>query len=108
LACVITRTPRRSSNWQTRQLGERLAVNTVIQGTAADIIKIAMVNLAPKLEGLPVSMLLQVHDELVFEVDPAYLEQVTAIVTETMEGAFELDVPLKVDSHAGVNWMEAK
>ncbi|MFN3428497.1 MAG: DNA polymerase I [Candidatus Sericytochromatia bacterium] len=97
-----------SSNGTLRQFGERMAINAPIQGTAADIIKIAMVQLYPRLEGLPVAMLLQVHDELVFEVDPARLEEVTAIVKDTMEGAFQLDVPLRVDVHAGASWMEAK
>jgi DNA polymerase-1 len=97
-----------SSNGTLRQFGERMAINAPIQGTAADIIKIAMVRLYPKLEGLPVSMLLQVHDELVFEVDPARLEEVTAIVRETMESAFELDVPLRIDVHSGPTWMDAK
>jgi DNA polymerase-1 len=97
-----------SSNGTLRQFGERMAINAPIQGTAADIIKIAMVQLHPRLEGLPVSMLLQVHDELVFEVDPAHLEEVTAIVRETMENAFKLDVPLRIDVHSGATWMDAK
>ncbi len=97
-----------AGNRQVRDFGERMAINAPIQGTAADIIKIAMVRLFPRLTGLPAAMLLQVHDELVFEVDRDAVEPLQALVTEVMEGAFTLDVPLRVDAHAGPTWMEAK
>jgi DNA polymerase-1 len=97
-----------SPNRSLRDFGERMAINAPIQGTSADIIKVAMVRLAPKLEGLNATMLLQVHDELVFETDPAHVEALIQVVKETMENAFALDVPLRVDAHAGPSWMEAK
>ena len=97
-----------AGNRQVRDFGERMAINAPIQGTAADIIKIAMVKLYPRLEGLPAAMLLQVHDELVFEVDRDAVEPLKALVCEVMEGAFTLDVPLRVDVHWGPTWMEAK
>lgn len=97
-----------AGNRQIRDFGERMAINAPIQGTAADVIKIAMVKLFPKLDGLPCAMLLQVHDELVFEVDRDAVEALTAVVRETMEAAFPLDVPLRVDVHSGETWMEAK
>ncbi|MEB3222969.1 MAG: DNA polymerase I [Candidatus Sericytochromatia bacterium] len=97
-----------AGNRQVRDFGERMAINAPIQGTAADIIKIAMVRLAPRLVGLPATLLLQVHDELVLEVDEAAVETVAALVREVMEGAFALEVPLKVDVHWGATWMDAK
>ncbi|MEB3198111.1 MAG: DNA polymerase I [Candidatus Sericytochromatia bacterium] len=97
-----------ASNRQVRDFGERMAINAPIQGTAADIIKLAMVRLAPRLTGLPAVMLLQVHDELVFEVAPQVLPEVTALIRQEMEGAFALDVPLRVDIHSGATWMDAK
>lgn len=89
---------------------ERAAVNTPIQGTAADIIKIAMVDLQERIEQeeLPMAMLLQVHDELVFEADDGFLDEAVAVVREEMEGVVELDVPLTVDVGTGPNWLEAK
>jgi DNA polymerase-1 len=97
-----------SANRTLRDFGERMAINAPIQGTSADIIKIAMVRLQPQLAALGADMLLQVHDELVFEVDREKVEPLTALVREVMEGAFQLDVPLKVDVHSGENWREAK
>jgi DNA polymerase-1 len=97
-----------AGNRQVRDFGERMAINAPIQGTAADIIKIAMVRLAPRLVGLPADLLLQVHDELVLEVDAGAVERVAALVREVMEGAFPLDVPLKVEAHWGPTWMDAK
>ncbi len=90
--------------------GERVAVNTPLQGTAADMIKRAMVTLHRRLqdEGFAAEMIIQVHDELVLEVPDHELEAVSAIVREEMEGAIELDVPLVVDLGTGPNWMEAK
>jgi DNA polymerase I len=100
----------RARNWQTRKLGERLAVNTVIQGTAADIIKVAMVRASDALAqaGLKTAVILQIHDELLFEGPPEELEQATEIVTREMVGAAEMDPPLAVDTGAGENWLAAK
>jgi len=99
----------RSRNRALRQAAERMAVNTVIQGTAADLIKKAMVEVQDALRdaGLRARMLLQVHDELVFEVPPSELAQLTQLVKARMEGAYVLAVPLVVDVGAGNNWREA-
>jgi DNA polymerase-1 len=86
----------------------RAAANAPIQGSSADIIKIAMVQLHQKLRSLNSALLLQVHDELVFEVPPDEWETTRAIVQETMESAVTLSVPLSVEVRAGQNWMEAK
>lgn len=93
-----------------RAFGERIAVNTPLQGTAADLIKLAMVHLEGRLtdEGYDARMIIQVHDELVFEVPEAEIEAVTEIVRTEMEGAIELDVPLVVDVGVGANWIDAK
>ena len=105
----IRRIPElRSSNWQTRQLGERLAVNTVIQGTAADIIKIAMVRADKALRGSRTKLVLQIHDELLFEAPDNEAGEVAEIVRNEMAAAFELDPPLAVDVGIGSNWLEAK
>jgi DNA polymerase I len=101
----------RARNWQTRKLGERLAVNTVIQGTAADIIKVAMVRASNALAdaGLKTAVILQIHDELLFEGPPEELEQATEIVTREMIGAAgTMDPPLAVDTGSGENWLAAK
>lgn len=99
----------KSTNRNTRQLGERLAINTPIQGSAADIIKIAMINIWKRLkkEALGARMILQVHDELLFEVPIEEKDKVMAIIREEMENAVKLDVPLKVDIGIGKNWAEA-
>ena len=99
----------RSQNQRTRSNAERTAVNTPIQGSAADLIKVAMVNIDRRLaqEGRNAKMLLQVHDELVFEVPKAELDAVTALVRHEMEHALELRVPIKVDVGVGENWLEA-
>jgi DNA polymerase-1 len=98
----------RSKNVPRRKFAERTAMNTPIQGTAADIIKLAMVDVARGLEtrGLRARMILQVHDELVFDVPKDELREVADLVRETMESAVDLDVPLKVDVKAGRNWLE--
>jgi DNA polymerase-1 len=95
---------------QVRSLGERLAVNTPIQGSAADIIKVAMVRAHDALRdaGLKTRLILQIHDELLFEAPEDEVEQATAIVVREMERAFPLDPPLAVDVGVGKNWMEAK
>jgi DNA polymerase I len=95
---------------QVRSLGERLAVNTPIQGSAADIIKVAMVRAHDALRdaGLQTRLTLQIHDELLFEAPVDEVEQASAIVVREMERAFPLDPPLAVDVGVGKNWMEAK
>jgi DNA polymerase I len=98
-----------SSNHIIRQAAERTAINTPIQGSAADLIKVAMiqVNQALNEKKLKSAMLLTVHDELVFEVPPDELQTVTRLVKETMEGVWELKVPLKINIAHGNNWDEA-
>lgn len=100
----------RSSNFNKRSFAERTAMNTPIQGTAADVIKLAMVKMADKLkqEKARSRMLLQVHDELVFEVPEDEIAEMKKWVPEVMESAMEIDVPLKVDVSYGENWYEAK
>ncbi len=97
-------------NFNLRSFAERTAMNTPIQGTAADIIKKAMVNMDEELTKarLRSRMLLQVHDELVFEVPPEELEQMKKLVPQVMENAIQLSVPLKVDVSYGSSWYEAK
>ena len=98
-----------SSNGLVRSGAERNAINAPIQGTAADIIKIAMINIQDRLtkEQMSSKMLLQVHDELVFDVFKPELNKAIAIIKEEMEGAYELKVPLIVDIDHGFNWLEA-
>ena len=98
-----------SRNSATRQLGERLAINSPIQGTAADIIKIAMINIRKifREQNLRSKMILQVHDELLFEIRKQELETVTAVVKQEMEGVLTLSVPLSVSISYGKNWAEA-
>ncbi len=95
-----------ASNPAVRQSGERQAINAPVQGTAADIIKIAMINLYQRLpeHKLTAKMLLQVHDELVFETPEAELPALTELVCATMESAYPMDVPLKVETKSGENW----
>ncbi|HUT01097.1 MAG TPA: DNA polymerase I [Phycisphaerae bacterium] len=99
-----------SRNPQRRAAAERLAINSVVQGSAADLIKRAMVNVSRRIdrERRPSRMLLQIHDELVFEVPAGDVESERAAIVEEMAGAIELRVPLKVDVGVGANWMEAK
>jgi len=93
---------------QVRRAAERMAINMPIQGSAADIIKIAMINLGRELKsgGYRSRMLLQVHDELVLEVPEEELETMTGLVPQVMSNAYKLDVPLKVDVKVGRNWLE--
>jgi DNA polymerase-1 len=98
----------RARNYQQRTLGERLAVNTVIQGTAADIIKVAMVRCHRALEGFETRLILQIHDELLFEGPPEEIDAVGRIVCAEMTGAWELDPPLAVDLGVGADWLAAK
>ncbi len=100
----------RARQRQTRLLGERLAVSTVVQGSAADIIKVAMVNCWKRLrdEGLSTRLVLQIHDELLFEAPDSEVERASAIVQKEMAGAYPLDPPLAVDVGVGLNWLDAK
>ncbi|MFJ7934873.1 DNA polymerase I [Sporosarcina sp. NPDC096371] len=99
-----------SSNFNLRSFAERTAMNTPIQGSAADIIKKAMIDMADRLEkeGMQTRMLLQVHDELIFEAPEDEIEKLKEIVPEVMESALALDVPLKVDWAFGLSWYETK
>ena len=100
----------RARNWQVRKLGERLAVNTVIQGTAADIIKLAMVRCHDALTdaGLRTRLILQIHDELLFEGPAEEMDAAREIVCARWSAPCELDPPLAVDAGVGPNWLEAK
>ena len=99
----------RSGNAQLRQYAERSAINAPMQGTAADIIKRAMISLDAwcARPGSPARLVMQVHDELVFEVRGAALAEASAAVREHMVNAAELSVPLRVDIGSGANWDEA-
>lgn len=99
-----------SRNRMRRALGERLAINTVVQGTAADIIKVAMVRLHEKIavDKLPIRMLVQVHDELVLESPHAFTPEYAKVVQDVMQNAVKLDVPLRVDVGWGDNWLDTK
>ena len=105
---VLKTTASSQQAYNMRQAAERAAINHPIQGTAADIIKIAMIRLHRALgeSGVRSRMLLQVHDELVLEVPPDELTAVSKLVRDTMEGAYELNAALKVDVEAGPNWYE--
>jgi DNA polymerase-1 len=100
----------RARRWDLRKQGERFAVNMVIQGTAADIMKVAMVKCHEALRdsGLTSRMVLQIHDELLFEGPAEEAERVEALATEHMAGAFEMDPPLAVDGGVGADWLAAK
>ena len=100
----------RDRNFNIRAFGERTAANSPIQGSAADLIKIAMIRIDQALRdgGLQSRMLLQVHDELVFEVPPGEMERVQSMVRQEMEHAAELSVPLLVEMGVGTNWLQTK
>ena len=99
-----------ASNFNTRSFGERVARNMPIQGTAADVIKLAMVRVDERLhkENLKAKLILQVHDELIVECPEEEKEAVARLLTEEMEGAVHLSVPLTAEAHWGKNWLEAK
>ncbi len=99
-----------SRNANRRAQAERLAVNTVVQGSAADLIKVAMINIQNRIdaEDLPVRQILQIHDELVFELPRAQATEHAAWIEEHMTGAIEIDVPLKVDISWGSSWLSEK
>jgi DNA polymerase-1 len=98
-----------SRNWNQRGFAERTAINMPIQGTAADIIKLAMISIDQELQRLKSKsrMLLQVHDELVFEIHEDELQEIPLLIKERMESAYKLDVPLKVDVGIAKNWLDA-
>lgn len=100
----------KSSNRQIKSMAERVAINSPIQGTAADIIKLAMINIQRILRerDLKSRMVLQVHDELIFDVVPSELEEMKVLVQEQMEGAVSLSVALKVEMGTGANWYDLK
>jgi len=97
-----------SRNGNKRSQAERLAVNTVIQGSAADLIKVAMIKIQNKIENdkLPLKMILQVHDELVFELPASDSEKYSKWIQSEMSNAIKLDVPLKVDVTIGPSWQK--
>ena len=100
----------KASNFNQRSFGERVAKNMPIQGSAADIIKIAMIRVYQRMkkEGLKSRLIVQVHDELLIEVYRPETEKVRIILEEEMQGAMQLKVPLIIDIHTGENWYEAK
>ncbi|MEE1037578.1 MAG: DNA polymerase I [Eubacterium sp.] len=98
----------KASNFMVRQLGERLAMNTPIQGSAADIIKLAMVKVYHGLEGMKSRLLLQVHDELIIEAHKEELDKVKSILKDSMESAIKLTVELVAEVNQGENWLELK
>jgi DNA polymerase-1 len=102
--------PERNIRRTVREAIERVAINAPIQGSAADIIKIAMNELYDRLEqrGLQSRILLQIHDELILEAPPAELDELLPLVRDTMEGAMTLRVPLQVDMKVGKNWLDMK
>jgi DNA polymerase I len=98
-----------SDNRRMREFAERNAINTPIQGTAADLIKVAMINISQRLKEkkLNTKMIMQVHDELVFEAPKTESDEATELIRYEMENAIQLDVPVKVDIDTGMNWLEA-
>ena len=100
----------KSGNFMQRQFGERVAMNAPIQGTAADIMKFAMIRVFERLrrEGLRSEMILQIHDELLIETAPGEEEAVTRILEEEMKGAADLRVSLEVDVEHGSDWYGTK
>lgn len=98
----------KSNNYMVRQFGHRVAMNTPIQGTAADIMKIAMFNVYNKLKNMKSKLVLQVHDELLIETYPDEIEQVKDILKKEMESVIKLKVPLLAELSEGTNWLEAK
>ena len=91
-----------------RQFAERTAINTPIQGTAADMIKVAMINIHKRMRKMKSKMILQVHDELVFDIHNDEKDKIRTLVKDGMEKAVKLKVPIKVDIGIGPNWLEAK
>ena len=100
----------KSTNYNLRAFGERVALNMPIQGTAADVMKLAMIRVARRLkaEGLQAQLILQVHDELIVECPQEEADQVKALLTQEMEGAGNFSVPLVAEAGSGRSWAEAK
>jgi DNA polymerase I len=98
----------KNPNKNVRKLGERIAFNARVQGSAADIIKVAMVDLAPRLRSLGADMIMQVHDELVFDVDEDRVEMVGALAADRMIAAYDLEPPLEVEIKAGLRWGQVR
>ena len=100
----------KNTNYLIRSMGDRMALNTPIQGTSADILKLAMIKIDKLLteNNYKTKMLLQVHDELIFDVPEDELDDITKLITDTMENIYKLSVPLKVEINYGKNWYEAK
>lgn len=100
----------KSSNFIQRSFGERVALNMPIQGTAADVMKLAMIRVYDRLrrENLQAKLIMQVHDELIVECPAAEQAQVEHLLTEEMEQAVNLSVPLIAEAHSGKNWLAAK
>lgn len=98
----------KSSNYMKREHGKNAAINTPVQGSAADLIKLAMIEVAKYIENTNTKMIMQIHDELVFEIKEEDLDVEVSKICEIMQGATELKVPLKVDYGLGDNWLEAK
>ena len=96
----------RSENKNVKDNGRRMAINTVIQGSAADIIKVAMINIDKKIEKMKSRMVMQVHDELIFELPPEEEETLRTLVKDEMENSIKLKVPLTVSIKTGKNWEE--
>ncbi|AKP63567.1 DNA polymerase I [Levilactobacillus koreensis JCM 16448] len=97
-----------SRNFNQRSFAERTAMNTPIQGSAADIIKIAMIRMEDAIKDMQATMLLQVHDELIFEAPAEEIETLAKLVPSVMDSAIDLEIPLKVESHYGPTWYDAK
>ena len=97
------------SNFQVRSAAERTAINAPIQGTAADILKIAMINMhkAIKTEKSEAKLILQVHDELILDTPKDEIDKIVSLITDSMMGAANLDVPLEIDIGIGDNWDQA-
>ena len=100
----------KSSKFNLRSFGERVALNMPIQGTAADVMKLAMVAVWRRLkeEGLQARLVLQVHDELIVECPKQEADRVAKLLTEEMERVVQLSIPLVAEAHCGCNWLEAK
>ena len=100
----------KNTNYMIKSSGERIALNTPIQGTAADILKKAMIEIYQELNkrNLKTKIIIQVHDELVFDMVEKEKDEVIKLVTDVMENTYKLEVPLKVDINYGNNWYEAK
>ena len=100
----------KNTNYLIRSMGDRMALNTPIQGTSADILKLAMIKIYNELKNrnYKTKMLIQVHDELIFDIPEDELDEVKVLVKETMENIYKLKVPLKVTIEYGKNWYDAK